>query len=145
MRAWSISVATIVSPTSLVTIAPSSACRCSWGRDCRWDPRWPPHQSARLAVDAARLELVAQIGSTYTESRQALGRAGNLVEVTRSAEEVQASYTRQYLSGRRSWLDVMNAVREVVQADLQKADVTAMSIADGRKLLLWAYGIDRLH
>lgn len=103
------------------------------------------YQSALLAVDAARLELVAQIGSTYTEYRQALGRAGNLVEVTRSAEEVQASYTRQYLSGRRSWLDVMNAVREVVQADLQKADVTAMSIADGRKLLLWAYGIDRLH
>ncbi|MFJ3057621.1 TolC family protein [Herbaspirillum sp. NPDC087042] len=102
------------------------------------------YQSALLAVDAARLELISQIGATYTEYQQAIGRAGNLEDVARSAEEVQASYTRQYLSGRRSWLDVMNAVREVVQTDLQKADVTAMSIADGRKLLLWAYGIDRL-
>ena len=55
-----------------------------------------------------------------------------------------ASYTRQYLSGRRSWLDVMNAAREVVQTDLQKADVTAMIIADGRKLQLWAYGLDQV-
>ncbi|HZG19703.1 MAG TPA: TolC family protein [Herbaspirillum sp.] len=102
------------------------------------------YQSAVLAVDAARLELVSQIAATFTEYQQALARAGNLDQVGLSAEEVLASYTRQYLSGRRSWLDVMNAVREVVQTDLQKADVTATIIADGRKLQLWAYGLDQV-
>lgn len=102
------------------------------------------YQSALLAVDAARQELSAQIGATYTEYQQALSRLNNLADVSRAAEDVQASYTRQYLSGRRNWQDVMNAVREVLQADLQRADMVAMSIADGRKLQLWAFGIDRL-
>lgn len=102
------------------------------------------YQAALLAVDAARLELISQIGATYTEYQQAEARSRNLEEVSLSADEVLASYTRQYLSGRRSWLDVMNAVREVVQTELQKADVTAMIIADGRKLHLWAYGLDQV-
>ncbi len=102
------------------------------------------YQAALLAVDAARLELISQMAATYTEYQQAEARARNLEEVSVSADEVLASYTRQYLSGRRSWLDVMNAVREVVQTELQKADVTAMIIADGRKLQLWAYGLDQV-
>lgn len=102
------------------------------------------YQAALLAVDAARLELISQIAATYTEYQQAEARSRNLEEVSLSADEVLASYTRQYLSGRRSWLDVMNAVREVVQTELQKADVTAMIIADGRKLQLWAYGLDQV-
>ncbi|WP_284075609.1 TolC family protein [Herbaspirillum aquaticum] len=102
------------------------------------------YQAALLAVDAARLELISQMAATYTEYQQAEARARNLEEVSLSADEVLASYTRQYLSGRRSWLDVMNAVREVVQTELQKADVTAMIIADGRKLQLWAYGLDQV-
>ena len=102
------------------------------------------YQSAVLAVDAARLELIAQMAATYTEYQQAVARSNNLDDVGLSAEEVLASYTRQYLSGRRSWLDVMNAVREVVQTDLQKADVTALIIADGRKLQLWAHGLEEV-
>ncbi|WP_288410845.1 TolC family protein [uncultured Herbaspirillum sp.] len=102
------------------------------------------YQSAVLAVDAARLELISQMAATFTEYQQSEARARNLVDVGLSAEDVLASYTRQYLSGRRSWLDVMNAVREVVQADLQKADVSAMIIANGRKLQLWAYGLDQV-
>lgn len=102
------------------------------------------YESAVLAVDAARLELISQIAATYTEYQQAEARSRNLEDVALSSEEVLASYTRQYLSGRRSWLDVMNAAREVVQTDLQKADVTAMIIANGRKLQLWAYGLDQV-
>jgi adhesin transport system outer membrane protein len=36
---------------------------------------------------------------------------------------------RQFIAGRRSWLDVMNALRETVsaQAGLAQAEVTAMS------------------
>lgn len=102
------------------------------------------YQSAVLAVDAARLELIAQMAATYTEYQQAVARSNNLDDVGLSAEDVLASYTRQYLSGRRSWLDVMNAVREVVQTDLQKADVTALIIADGRKLQLWAHGLEEV-
>ncbi|BEV16371.1 TolC family protein [Herbaspirillum sp. DW155] len=102
------------------------------------------YQAALLAVDAARLEQISQIAATYTEYQQAEARARNLEEVALSAEEVLASYNRQYLSGRRSWLDVMNAVREVVQTDLQKSDVIAMIIANGRKLQLWAYGLDQV-
>lgn len=49
-----------------------------------------------------------------------------------TATEVYASYQRQFLSGRKSWLDVMNAARDLQQSQLQLADVTA-----GELTLAW--------
>ena len=48
-----------------------------------------------------------------------------LHEATRTAIEVYESYQRQFLTGRKSWLDVMNSARDLQQARLQLADVTA--------------------
>ena len=48
-----------------------------------------------------------------------------LQEATRTAIEVHESYQRQFLTGRKSWLDVMNSARDLQQARLQLADVTA--------------------
>ncbi|MBF0462736.1 MAG: TolC family protein [Magnetococcales bacterium] len=47
-------------------------------------------------------------------------------ELSRSGTaEVFDSYTRQYVIGRKSWLDVMNAVREDIQAELAVEDTQA--------------------
>jgi adhesin transport system outer membrane protein len=58
-----------------------------------------------------------------------------LQEATRTANEVYESYQRQFLTGRKSWLDVMNSARDLQQARLQLADLTA-----ARLTLAW-----RLH
>ena len=43
-----------------------------------------------------------------------------------STSEVMESYLRQYTVGRKSWLDVLNAQRELVQARQALADHEAM-------------------
>jgi adhesin transport system outer membrane protein len=39
-----------------------------------------------------------------------------------TASNVSASYMRQFIAGRRSWLDVMNALREAVNAQIGLTD-----------------------
>ena len=54
-----------------------------------------------------------------------------------TAQQVSESYVRQFISGHRTWLDVMNALREYLTAQLDQADaeVTAMDAADQLELL----------
>jgi adhesin transport system outer membrane protein len=43
---------------------------------------------------------------------------------------------RQFIAGRRSWLDVMNALREAVTAQLSKADAEVVVMSTAARLLL---------
>jgi outer membrane protein, adhesin transport system len=59
-----------------------------------------------------------------------------------SAEQVAESYKRQYIIGHKSWLDVLNVVREATQSQLYVADADAqVALASLRIALL----TDRLH
>ena len=55
--------------------------------------------------------------------------------VTANAE-VLASYDRLFVAGRQSWLDVMNAARELIQAQTALVDVAAQRIAARARLRL---------
>ena len=50
--------------------------------------------------------------------------------------EVFESYSRQYIAGRKTWIDVLNAVRETTQADFAMADANAQTLAAGERLRL---------
>ena len=60
------------------------------------------------------------------------------------ARSVTESYQRQYVAGRRTWLDMMNAVREATDAQLTEADAEVSAMASAARLLLrtcrWAPG-----
>jgi adhesin transport system outer membrane protein len=55
---------------------------------------------------------------------------------TKTAQDVYESYERQFLTGRKSWLDVMNSARDLQQARLQLADVTAGHLTLGWRLFV---------
>jgi len=79
----------------------------------------------------AERELREQLQTDYVQLRSAQARiaAGTLAADT-SADLIE-SYQRQFIAGRRSWLDVMNAVREAASARLSESEarVTAASAA----------------
>lgn len=92
---------------------------------------------SRFAVaDAARLRQVsseARIGTAERELRDILvidhveyESASARAETTRfsadASQRVTESYMRQFTSGRRTWLDVMNAVRESTTAQIDALD-----------------------
>ncbi|MGY0195869.1 TolC family protein [Leptothrix sp. BB-4] len=79
-------------------------------------------QSARLAVETLRTELRDQ----YTQEHTRLASADQRARLTRSyaqtSASVLASYRRQFDAGKRGWLELLNMVREVHQADLDAAN-----------------------
>lgn len=76
-------------------------------------------ESAREAREAARRDLSARIVAdieAYRAARDYLrGAAGNLGAM----ERVSESYQRMFLAGKRSWLEVLNMVREQTEAARQ--------------------------
>jgi adhesin transport system outer membrane protein len=50
--------------------------------------------------------------------------------------EVSDSYARQYTTGRKTWIDVLNAVRETTQAELAMVDAAAQADAASLRLRL---------
>jgi adhesin transport system outer membrane protein len=52
------------------------------------------------------------------------------------SSDVFDSYARQYVIGRKSWIDVLNAVRETVQAQYTVDDARAQTASAAMRLRL---------
>ena len=57
-------------------------------------------------------------------------------------QQVFESYSRQYLAGRKSWLEVMNASREIAQGEIQLAEAQASHVVVTWRLAIVAFGLD---
>lgn len=82
-------------------------------------------EAARLAIETARRDVRQQVTRDWNEWRAAATRVEQTQLARNTAREVAESYARQYTAGRKTWLDVMNAVREATLAEFQLADSRA--------------------
>jgi len=108
-----------------------------------------PGQSQITAVEAGDARIrraIAQFGETERVLRAQLRRDFVLVRAAErrivsgviaadAADEIIASYQRQFIAGRRSWLDVMNATREAASARLSESDARVGSAAATARIL----------
>lgn len=89
-------------------------------------------------TEARQLRALAQFGEAERQAREELRRDYIMVRAfdariaagalaANAAEELVASYQRQFVAGRRSWLDVMNGVREAASARLAEGDARIMT------------------
>ena len=62
--------------------------------------------------EAARREVIEDIQVRYQQFVSAKDREVSLVAAVAGAQMVVSSYRRQFIAGRKSWLEVLNAVRE---------------------------------
>jgi adhesin transport system outer membrane protein len=60
----------------------------------------------------------------------------------KSTQDVADSYARQFVAGRKSWLEVLNAVRETIQARLSVLDARALQGQTAWRLHLRAFGLE---
>ena len=79
----------------------------------------------QLAVDAVKQDLSESLRIDWANLKQNLARAEVQGMIVLSASEVLASYERQFIAGRKSWLDVLNALRELTQYQVNMADSNA--------------------
>jgi len=82
-------------------------------------------EAARQARETALRDLTERITVDWNEFQLAQGRLQNALKARLSSASVSESYSRQYTAGRKSWLDVLNVVRETTQSDFVAADANA--------------------
>ena len=93
-------------------------------------------ESTRLAKEAARREIQQQISLDWNEWMASRSRVETAEQVRSTSADVSESYARQYTAGRKTWLDVLNAVREASQAELALADARSQMYAAVLRLKL---------
>jgi outer membrane protein, adhesin transport system len=83
------------------------------------------------------LDLQRVISDAWSDMEAARNQLQVSATAQSSAEEVAESYKRQYIIGRKAWLDVLNSVREATQTELSVVDAKAqLSVATLRIALL---------
>ena len=93
-------------------------------------------ESTRQAEEAARRQIQQQINLDWNEWMASRSRVETAEQVRSTSADVAESYARQYTAGRKTWLDVLNAVREASQAELALADARSQMHAAVLRLKL---------
>jgi adhesin transport system outer membrane protein len=91
------------------------------------------------ALEDARVadqELRRTVASDLIAFDAAKARASISLTASETAANVSDSYMRQFIAGRRTWLDVMNALREAVNAQIGKSDAEVTTMAAAVRLQL---------
>jgi outer membrane protein, adhesin transport system len=97
-------------------------------------------KSATLQVDTAKRELTDRLNADYNEYEFALLKKESLQRSVNLTADIAASYDRQFLVGRKSWLDLMNSVREQAQTKVQLADAEGSLLGASRRLMVYIDG-----
>lgn len=100
-------------------------------------------RGARAQYDAALAEVGAQqrnvseqVLADYALATASAARLQALQASLDAAGDVARSYDRQFLAGRKSWLDVMNAARELAQTEAQIADIRSAQLVTTWRLAI---------
>lgn len=80
---------------------------------------------AQSAVEAGERDLADKVTSQFNEATAFLEQSDASNQYADAAAAVMASYLRQYTAGRKSWLEVLNAQRELALARYNAIDTAA--------------------
>lgn len=93
-------------------------------------------EAVRQSREAALRDLRERVTVDWNELVAARIRLNNARQARATSAEVFESYARQYTAGRKTWIDVLNAVREATQSEFAVADATAQVAASTLRLQL---------
>lgn len=97
-------------------------------------------RAAQLQIETSKRELSDRLNAEYNEYEYAFLKKKSLERSATLAGGISSSYDRQYLVGRKSWLDLMNAVRERAQTLVQLADAEGSLMGASRRLMVYIDG-----
>jgi adhesin transport system outer membrane protein len=80
------------------------------------------YQAALAEKDAARRNVVEAVTADWVDLQSLNAQIGDLQAQVRAQAQVHESYVRQYVAGRKNWIELLNAQRELAQARYALAD-----------------------
>lgn len=93
-------------------------------------------QASILQIAVAERELRETVILDVVDNTTSRDRIQSSDIAVSSSQNVTDSFMRQFITGRRTWLDVMNAVRESAAARLGLVDAETTAMASAARLLL---------
>jgi adhesin transport system outer membrane protein len=93
------------------------------------------HSGTLQEIVAARRSVLEAVQTDFLNVNARLSKAEMLLLNLESSKEIQAAWERQFINGKKTWIDVMNAARETLQAEL--------AIIENE--MAWLQSIGRLH
>jgi adhesin transport system outer membrane protein len=100
------------------------------------------YAAALTEIEVQSRTVSEQVLSDHALGASAASRMASIQASLKAAEDVSASYDRQFLAGRKSWLDVMNAARELAQTETQLADLQSTQLVVTWRITAYTRGID---
>lgn len=95
-------------------------------------------RSAEGELENKRRDLLDKLRAEQNDFETARLRQAELTRNSKLTADILDSSTRLFVLGRRSWLDLLNAVREMVSAQQQEVDNKALAYGANQRLRLWA-------
>lgn len=93
-------------------------------------------------LKAVTRKLVEQVQLEITQI-QSLDIRQRALELSLEANtDIADAFNRQFLAGRRSWVEVMNTARELSQSELELADLVAAKVLSHWRLAFLVLGLD---
>ena len=102
------------------------------------------HQAALADIEVQSRNVAEQVLSDQALALSSARRLQAVQAALNANADVSASYDRQFLAGRKTWIDVMNAARELTQTEMQLADLQASLVAVSWRLAIYTRGIASL-
>ena len=102
------------------------------------------HAAALAEVDVQTRTINEQVLSDYAQASSIDARIKATVSSLAAAKDVAFSYDRQYLAGRKTWLDVMNAARELAQTEAQLVELQSIHVVVTWRLAAYTQGVQAL-
>lgn len=96
----------------------------------------------RAEREAASRELTESISADFEALSAAFIQKQNLAHTRKASESILDSYDRLYVAGKRSWLDVLNAARELTQIETALVDAEATLAVTSYRLRLFQGAIN---
>lgn len=90
--------------------------------------------------EAIRRDVAARVAAQIEEHAAALERTRDADTGLAATTEVMESYTRLFLAGKRGWLDVLNAARELIQSEQLLAETRVQALVSAYRLTLYEGG-----
>jgi adhesin transport system outer membrane protein len=98
--------------------------------------------AALASVESQRQILASNIETDLALKKSIEQRLVALASAQRATQAVYASFERQFLSGSRTWLDLLNSARELTQLELRIADVRASQVLVSWRLSILSRGLN---
>jgi adhesin transport system outer membrane protein len=101
------------------------------------------HQGTLEEITTAQRAVLEAVQTDYLNVNARQSKATALQFNLKSSQEMQAAWERQFINGKKTWIDVMNAARETTQAELAVIENDMAILQSYWRLQIHAYGLLR--